>query len=221
MPYALVALLLLIQPLPPPFPRDGANKVFENEQVIIWDVSWAKGEPTPLHEHRFASLAVTVQPGRVKSYLADGTTRVGASEELGSVQFSERGLVHREEGVSDAPRRAFVLELKETTAPVDAIPDGAVPAWPREGAKNILENELVVVWDYAFAADHAVPLHYHDKDQIIVSLGVGKIRMIPLDGDPIVSESKGFRAVFIPRGALHREEYLEGAPHAIVVQLKR
>jgi oxalate decarboxylase/phosphoglucose isomerase-like protein (cupin superfamily) len=66
-----------------------------------------------------------------------------------------------------------------------------------------------------------VPLHCHDKDQIIVSLATGKIRMIPPDGEPRVSEGKVGRAVFVPRGALHGEEFFDGTPRAIAVQLKR
>ncbi len=133
-----------------------------------------------------ASLAVTIQPGPVKSTLADGTTGVGEPDELdklGSVHFRERGLVHGEEGISDTPRRAFLIEIKEVTLPPDPIPDGAVPAWPREEAK--------------------------------------KIRMIPPHGEPRISEGRVGRAVFVPRGALHREEYVAGTPRAIAVQLKR
>ena len=139
MPYALVALLLLIQPLPPPFPRDGANKVFENEQVIIWDVSWAKGEPTPLHEHRFASLAVTVQPGRVKSYLADGTTRVEGASEL---------------RVKESDRLTAIIEgLDALGADVAAIPDGFVVKGGRQLSPASLatygDHRMVMAWAIA------------------------------------------------------------------------
>ena len=218
---SLVALLLMVQSSSPQFPHDGAIQVFDNEQVTIWDVTWEQGEPAPVHEHRLASLAVTIQPGRVKNTLADRTTRVGELDKIGSVHFRERGLVHGEEGISDTPRRAFLIEIKEATLAPDPIPDGAVPAWPREEAKKILENDFVIVWDYTFAADLKVPLHYHDRDQIIVSLASGKIRMIPPHGEPRISEGRVGRAVFVPRGALHREEYVAGTPRAIAVQLKR
>jgi hypothetical protein len=34
------------QVFPPPFPRDGATKIFENDRVIVWDVAWLK-QPYP------------------------------------------------------------------------------------------------------------------------------------------------------------------------------
>lgn len=218
---SLVALLLMVQPLPPPFPRDGATKVFENELVVIWDVSWKRGEATPLHEYRFPAVSVTIEAGRAQTTLADGMTVLDATAELGSVHFTERATVRREKGVSDTPQRAFVVELKQPPPPPDPIPEGAVPAWPRDGAKKLLENDRIVVWDYTFAPDVTVPLHYHDKEQIIVSLASGKFRMIPPEGDPRVSEGRLGRAVFVRRGALHREEYHSGTPRAIAIQLKR
>lgn len=217
---SIAALVLMIQPLPPPFPRDGATKVFENKQVIIWDVSWQKGRAVPLHEHRYASVSVTIQTGRVNSVLSDGTAHVGIEQELGSVTYFERGLVHRQEGVSDTPRRSFVIELKENTLPPDPVPDDVVPAWPRDGAKKVLENELVLVWDYTFAADLEIPFHYHDKDHVHVSLAPGRFRRIPRDGgEPILSDRKAGNAAFVPRGALHREEYVDGGLRVVVIQL--
>lgn len=29
-------------PLPPPFPRDGATKLLENDRVVVWDVAWLR-----------------------------------------------------------------------------------------------------------------------------------------------------------------------------------
>ena len=220
-PVLVVLVLAMGQPLPPPFPREGASRVFENDQVVIWDVSWAKGEPTPLHEHRFTAISVTVQPGRVKSILPDGTSRIGQLEQIGNVQYGGKGLVHREEGVSDVPRRVFLIELKENTPPPDPVPERVSPAWPREGAKKILDNDHVVVWDYAYGPDLEVPLHYHHMDQIVVSLAAGTIRSLPEDRAPSVSVVESGRAFFVPRGALHREEHVEGAPRIIAIQLKR
>jgi len=216
----LAAFLAAAQPLPPPFPREGATLVLDNEQVAIWDVSWERGKPTKLHEHRFTALSVTVRPGRVKSTLPDGTERVGALETIGNVQYGGKGLVHREEGVSETPRRVFLMELKEATPPPDPLPEGVAPAWPRAGATKILDNELVVVWDYTFSEAMDVPLHFHDKDQIVVTLGAGRFRVVPSNGEPLEREVQPGRAAFVPRGELHREEFVSGSPRIIVIQLK-
>ena len=44
-------LLFAFSTYPPPFPREGATKVLENESVVIWDVTWENGKPTPMHQH--------------------------------------------------------------------------------------------------------------------------------------------------------------------------
>ncbi len=64
----LIALSLMVPSWPPQIPHDGATKVFDNDQVTIWDVSGDKGEPTPLHEHRLAALSVTIQPTHALGY---------------------------------------------------------------------------------------------------------------------------------------------------------
>jgi hypothetical protein len=49
----LITVLLLLfqsQALPPPFPRDGATKLLENDRVVVWDVAWLK-QAYPVHRH--------------------------------------------------------------------------------------------------------------------------------------------------------------------------
>ena len=217
----LFLLAALIQePLPPPFPRDGATKILENARVVVWDVSWEQGHRTPLHRHRFTALSVTLTPGRVKSIMPDGTERVGELEAVGNVMYGGKGLVHQEEGVSEVPRRVILLELKEEAPLPLSAPLGSVPAWPREGATKLLDNDRVVVWDYAFAPDRPVPEHFHDKDAIVVELAPGATRSVPREGSSRVTEWQVNRARFAPRGRLHREEHVRGSPRAIVIELK-
>jgi hypothetical protein len=186
-------------------PRDSATKVVENDYVVVWDVYGGSERESSL-----AALSVTMEP-----------SRDNAAGEYGSVRFLERGSVDRVDDLEGTPRRAFLVELKETTPPPDPLPEGVVAAWPRAGATKVLENELVVVWDYTFTDGVEIPLHYHDKDQVHVSLAPGTIRMIPLEGEPRVSVRKAGTANFGPRGALHREEYVAGGLRILVIQLKR
>jgi hypothetical protein len=48
----IIALVLLLQstPLPPPYPRDGTTKLFENDRIVVWDVSWLQ-QAYPVHRH--------------------------------------------------------------------------------------------------------------------------------------------------------------------------
>ncbi len=214
------ALLLAAQSYPPPFPREGATKVLENESVVVWDVTWVKGKPTPMHRHVVDVVGVTLVPGTVRVTLPDGTTRESEKDTPGTVSAGGKGLTHMEEGTSDTPRRAILIELKGSKKEPLAKPPGVEPAWPREGASKVLENDQVVVWDYQFQKDRPIPLHFHDKDTVVVELAPGVTRSIPKDGAPEESTWQGMRARFAPRGRLHREEWVSGSPRAIAVEIK-
>jgi quercetin dioxygenase-like cupin family protein len=215
-----VFLVLALETYPPPFPREGAAKVLENESVVVWDVTWEKGKPTPLHRHRVDVVGVTLVPGTVRTTLEDGSSRESEPDTAGAVSSGGKGLTHREEGTSDVARRAILVELKGAKKDPLTPPEGVEPAWPREGASKLLENEQVIVWDYRFQVGRPVPLHFHDKDTVVVELEPGVTRSTPKDGPPQETTWRGMRARFAPRGRIHREEAVRGSPRAIIVEIK-
>jgi len=213
-------LLLAAQTYPPPFPRDGATKVLENESVVVWDVTWVKGKPTPMHQHPVDVVGVTLVPGTVRVTLPDGSTRESEKDTAGAVSSGGKGLIHMEEGTSDVPRRAILIELKGAKKDPLTRPEGVERAWPREGASKVLENDQVVVWDYRFQKGQPIPLHFHDKDTVVVELAPGVTRSVPKDGAPQETTWQGMRARFAPRGRVHREEVVSGSPRGIIVEIK-
>lgn len=219
---AAAILMLQKSDYPPPYPRPGATLVLENERVKIWDVTWQKGVATPMHEHRVDLVGVTLAGGRVKATFPDGTSRTNDGDARGDVSFGGRGLLHQEEGVSDNERRAILVELKDVAVDAPKPPPGThpAPAWPRDGSEKILENDRVVVWEYEFREDREIPTHFHDKDTVVVELGAGVTRSVPVEGQPSESTWVGDRARFSPKGRLHREEWVSGSPHSIVIELK-
>jgi hypothetical protein len=98
----------------------------------------------------------------VRVTLPDGSTRESEKDTVGAVSAGGKGLIHMEEGTSDTPRRAILIELKDAKKEPLARPKGIDLAWPREGATKVLENDRVVVWDYRFQAGREIPLHFHD-----------------------------------------------------------
>jgi quercetin dioxygenase-like cupin family protein len=209
------------QPYPPPFPREGAIKLLENERVVVWDVSWEKGKPTPMHEHRLELAGVFLADGAVKITEAGGAERMSDRSPVGTVTYGERGVLHREEGMSDTPRRAVIVELKDfTPAPLDERPPGVAPAFPREGARRLLDNRRLSVWDYQWVPGRPVPLHFHDKDTVVVFLEPGRLRSTPPGGEPVESARRFAEVLFNRRNRSHSEESVEGTPRAIVFELK-
>jgi hypothetical protein len=45
---------------------------------------------------------------------------------------------------------------------------GLPAAFPRRGAKKLLENDRVIVWSYRWTLGDATPMHFHDKDALVV-----------------------------------------------------
>jgi quercetin dioxygenase-like cupin family protein len=217
---AVVALWGLAQPHPPPFPREGATRLIENERVVVWDVSWKKGVPTPMHEHRLDLTGVFLADGAVKITAPDGSVRMSESSPLGVVTYGGKGVVHSEEGVSDNPRRAILVELKDHPVPPLEPPPGVTRAFPRDGAKSLLDNERVSVWEYLWLPGQPVPLHFHDKDVVAVFVEAGQLKSTPLEGEPTLGRRVFGEVLFNPRGRAHSEETIEGTPRAIIIELK-
>lgn len=100
---------------PPPFPRKGAVKVLENCRVIVWKVTWLKGQRSAMHRHYRNAIVVTLRGGSVEATTLDGKTK-NFTDEAGHVTWSPKGVIHKEVGLTDPPRQAIVIELKPPRA---------------------------------------------------------------------------------------------------------
>lgn len=216
---SVVAAAALAQDLPPPFPRQGATKLFENERVVVWDVTWPAGVSTGMHRHPYDMTGVYVAPGDRVITAVDGAKRP-VKTAAGGIIWQLRGLTHIEEGTSEPSLHAFMIELKED-GPIGADPSGDLPpAFPRETAKPLLENERVRVWDNIWPVGHPGPVHRHVRDNVVVWMADGKLRSTPQSGAQTVTEVKRMTVTFSKRGNVHSEEAMEGPPRAYVFELK-
>jgi predicted metal-dependent enzyme (double-stranded beta helix superfamily) len=216
----LVALALAAQSYPPPFPRPGATKVFENDRVRVWDVVWPKGQPTPMHRHVYDVTGVFYAPGVRKITMADGTVRQTTSE-VGTFTWSPKGTTHTEDGASDPPTHGILMELKDT------VPSGQIdtrtdvpPAFPRDGAKQVFDNAKIVVWDYTWTPGVEIPMHRHTRDAVVVWLADGKLRSTSPTDPPSIVEAKTGQVRYSARGTVHTENVIEGRPRAMVFEPK-
>lgn len=113
------------QKWPPQFPREGATKIFENDQVIVWE---QVGRPkTPfVHKHLRDILTFQVEPGRIDVLGPDlqkiiSSSRTGATQQLtpanrGGLSFTKAGLGPHAEVEADTakPSRSIFVEIKGT-----------------------------------------------------------------------------------------------------------
>jgi hypothetical protein len=198
---ALLAFLAQAQPLPSPFPREGAVKVLENDRVIVWDVAWLK-QAYPVHRHVYDYAGVYYTSGD-RIIVSERGTRSPTSTPAWDTFFFRRGVTHSEEGASAEPLRAVFVELKEPNPLGTVDADAKTPAFPGGLGKKVRESERLVIWEFVPAPGSAAAPHHHERDAVVVAFA---------DLKP--------RVTFVPRGTVHNDEQLTATDRAYVFELK-
>jgi hypothetical protein len=132
----------------------------------------------------------------------------------GSAAFLAKGTTSKVEG------RSIVIDLKDHPVAPIANPTGYPLAFPRPGAKKILENARVIVWGYTWTPDVATPMHFHDKDVVVVFLDDGDLQSTTPDGKVTVNSYSYGTVRFNLRDRTHTETLIRGKQHAIITELK-
>ncbi len=93
-------------------------------------------------------------------------------------------------------------------------------AFPRPGSKKMLENDRVIVWNYAWAPGKPTPMHYHDKDVVVVYRKSGTLDSVTPDGRH-TETAHSFGEIRFNKGARsHYELLTRGRQSAIMTELK-
>ena len=196
---ATVLLAAQVSALPPPYPREGATKVFENDRVQVWDIAWLK-QQYPLHHHVYDLVGVYYSPGD-RIIIPQSGERRPVSTAAWDTAFQRRGLTHTEEGASDRPLRAVFVEIKDE--PRGKAPDTVGrPPFPAGVGQQLVDNDRVTVWEFV-PAPSTQPRHGHRHDAVVVSFA---------EGQPRVS--------FTARGTAHGDEGVAGAERVYVFEIK-
>ena len=139
---------------------------------------------------------------------------------LDTVTVSSTGWVkYFEKGERVTPEKLVVALKPEPVAP---LPNrSAFPlALPRPGAKKILENSRVEVWDYRWTPGVPTPMHFHDKDVVVMFLEDGDLKSTTQSGAVTVNPYKAGTIRFNARDRVHTEELVRGTQRAIIIELK-
>jgi len=210
------------QTYPHAFPRAGVAKLFENERVTAWDVRWVRDVPQPFHRHQFDMAGVYTVYGPIRVTSPDGSVSPVTPFEVPRPYFQPKGVTHKEEaiGFPGAPEReAVMLDLKDVSVPPVTKP-GMPAAFPRDGARQAIDNARVIEWDYTWTVGRPVPQHIHDKDTVEVFFDPGTIRYRTAEGKEETRTFKRKDARFVARGTVDTEEAVSGSPRAVIVELK-
>ena len=183
------------QTYPEPFDREGATKVFENDRVKVWDVSWLQ-RAYPTHKHLYDYAGVYYTSGD-RVVVSPQGQRSPTHTNAWDTFFFRRNVTHSEEGVGTDVLRAVFLELKEPTAV-----GGANTASTGLG-KQVRESDRLIIWEYIPAQGTQPPAHQHEKDAVVVSFTGLKPKI-----------------TFVPRGTVDQGKETAGADRTYTFELK-
>ena len=221
---ALVAVLQLPLPAPaagqsypPAFPRQNATKLVETDRIVVWDLVWPKGQPSPLHRHVYDQVGTYYQTGGRAITPLNGKPSQSTTP-VGNISTTRKGTTHVEEGTTDPPLRAIFIELKSDTPSAPGTDQANVT--PRAGAKQVHTEERVTAWDYTWSTGAGPVKTRYERETVIVFLTPGNLRL--------TEGSSAARSVTVQpgtmwhreKGAVVTEELVSGSPREIIFEFR-
>jgi hypothetical protein len=181
---------------------DGARPIIDNERATVWDFTWTRGVPEALERPTSNSVWISVSPS------------------AGDVVFWSKGTERRAPQSTSVPVRTIVIDLKDHPVAPLVNRSGFPNAFPRPGGKKALENDRILVWDYTWTAGQPTPMHFHDKDVVVVYLKDGALKSTTPDGKSTVNQLSVGKTTFNARDRVHTETLVEGQSRAIITEFK-
>jgi hypothetical protein len=179
-----------------------AKPVIDNERVTVWDVTWRKGQTNPAHGQGLDTVVMSLVPSK-------------------AAMFYPRGAGLDDKGVAKGgDRRSLIIELKDHPVPPLENKTGYPLAFPRPHVTKLLENDRVIVWSYRWNPGEPTPMHFHDKDVVVVYLEDTALTSTTPDGSKTLNEYKAFDIRFNKRDRTHTELLDRGTGSAMMMELK-
>jgi hypothetical protein len=184
------------------FTLDGARPIIDNDRATVWDLTWTKGVPAAMERPSSNSVWISVTPMP------------------GTVVYWPKGAARQAVRSPDTPARTVVIDLKDHPAGTLANRTKFPNAFPRPGSKKVLENNRIIVWDYTWTPGQATPMHFHDKDVVVVYLKDGALKSTTTDGKSVVNTLTVGKTTFNLADRVHTETLVEGESRAIITEFK-
>ena len=178
------------------------------------------GQPTALHRHIYDQVGTYYQRGGRVITTADGEKRSNVTE-VGSLSTTRKGTTHVEEGNTDPPLRAVFIELKKEKPSGLAPAEAGAAAFPREGARQVLDEDRVTAWDYASWAAGPGGLKFRAaRETVIVWLGSGSLKVTRSAGATTTVQVNSGTMRHLDGDAAEMLEMTSGSPRALFFELK-
>jgi hypothetical protein len=164
--------------------------IIDNERVTVWDTT----STLPPAKHDFIAVSLTKK----------GTAVLG----------------HKGEIPGEAGAHTVVIELKDHPEAPYPNNTGYPNAFPRPHVVKLIDNDKVTVWSYRWNPGEPTPLHFHDKDVVVVYEDDTALKSTTPDGKGVVNEYK-FGDVRFNRGnRSHSELLVKDTGSAVMTELK-
>jgi hypothetical protein len=76
------------------------------------------------------------------------------------------------------------------------------------------------VWDYSWTLNKPTPMHFHDKDVVVVFMANGQLNSTTPEGKTDPNQISFGLTRFNARNRVHTEELVKGSGRAIIFELK-
>jgi hypothetical protein len=113
-----------------------------------------------MHQHKYDMVRVELADTTVRVTNPGGSPGAPGNIRMGTVAFGAKGMAESQETTGNTPRHAIMIELKDVVVPPIRNTSGYPDAFPREGAKKVLDNARVVVWDYSWTPGKPTAMHF-------------------------------------------------------------
>lgn len=164
-------------------------------------------------------VTVWNQPGQTKlAYDHDVVVMWLTGPHAGTARFIPKGGKLKDGDLNGA--RSVVIELKDAPATHYENKTGYPAAFPRPHVKKLFENQRVVVWSYRWTPREPTPMHFHDKDVVVVYREDTALVSTTPDGAKKLNQYKAFDIRFNKGNRTHTELLDHGTGSAMMMELK-
>jgi quercetin dioxygenase-like cupin family protein len=198
----------------------GSQTPIENDQVKVIQVTDQPNVKTAPHEHKLNRVMIYLTAGR-QEITPQGGQKTVMDLKTGEVKWSPASGMHVSEVTGSTPVKIVELEIKKEGDPAKAVKTALDPLKvdPKD-YKLEFENSQVRVIRVKFPPHHAVPLHEHMLNRVVVYITDQDGKMTAPDGKVDTAQHKAGEASW-GGPVKHQEENLSDKPfEAVVVEFK-
>ena len=196
-----------------------AKPVIDNDRVRVWDVDWTTGPAPAMEFSKYDALIIFTTGGQLRKVSTVSPITV-VTHAAGEVMFLEQAAVDKLEAPAGSKAHTVIIFIKGEPLPPLKNESGHPAAFPRPGGKRLINNARVTAWDYSWTPGQPTPMHFHDKDVVVIYLEDGSLKSTTPDGQVTINDYPAGTIRYSARDRVHTEELSKGKQHALITEVK-